>query len=226
VSAAGPLAPAAPASAAGAGRVRRPSRLRRAVVVGTALIAVAAASGCASGIKAETSRERPTIDGIGGAIGTITIRNAYVGGPAEAGGSVPVLLALFNNGNNPDRLVNVTSPEATASSVPADITLASGGQQLLYTPERAPRLTGLTQEARVAEIVPLVLTFERAGELHLEVPVQGVPEELLREPAAPAPAAPPPAPAGSAAPGASAAPQASATPAGGASPSATPSITP
>ncbi len=233
MSAAGPLASLTPARmtpAAPGGRSRprsRSARLRRAAVVGTALFAVAAASGCAAGVQAETSRERPGIDGSGAAIGTITIRNTYVGGPVDRGGSAPVLLALFNNGPEPDRLVNITSPEASGSQVAPDITLPSGGQQLLYTADRAPRLTGLTEPAEIGQIVPLVLTFERAGEVRMQVPVQGVPEELLRQSApaqsAPAPAAPAPAatPSPGASPGASASPAASASPgAPGASPAA------
>jgi copper(I)-binding protein len=205
--------------------------MRRTAVVGTAVLAVLGVTGCAAGIRAETSRQRPTIDGIGTAVGTITVRNSYVGGPVEVGGSAPVLLSVFNNGPEPDRLVNVTSPEATGSTVPADLTLPPGGSQLLYSAERAPRLTGLTQPARVAEIVPLVLTFERAGEVRYEVPVQGVPEELLREPAAAAPPPAAPAPAAPApaapAPGTSAAPSASPGAASAApSPSASPSVAP
>ena len=80
-------------------------------------------AGCAAGIQAETSRERPTIDGVGGAIGTLTIRNAYVGGPAENGGSAPVLLSVFNDGTEPDRLVSVSSPGGRRRHRPADTTL-------------------------------------------------------------------------------------------------------
>jgi copper(I)-binding protein len=205
--------------------------------VAAAAVAVAALvplTACSAGINAETSRERPTIDGIGSAIGPLTIRNTYVGGPAEQGASVPLLTSIFNNGTEPDRLVSISSPEAGGGTVPADSTLPPGGSQLFYTPEKVARLTGVTVPVRPGEIVPIVLTFERAGELRMSVPVSPVGEELLRESAPPAPpasAAPSAAPSAgaSAAPsaGASAAPAAS--PSAGApapTPSATPSITP
>jgi hypothetical protein len=219
----GPVATASP-------RTRRSRRC----LVAVAVAALVPLTACSSGINAETSRERPTIDGIGSAIGPLTIRNTYVGGPAEQGASVPLLTSIFNNGSEPDRLVSISSPEAAAGTVPADTTLPPGGQQLFYTPEKVARLTGVTMPVRVGEIVPIVLTFERAGELRMSVPVSPVGEELLRAPAPAAPApAPPASPAPSAAAPAGASPSAgapSASPSPGApaspSPSASPSITP
>jgi copper(I)-binding protein len=205
--------------------------------VAAAAVAVAALvplTACSAGINAETSRERPTIDGIGSALGPLTIRNTYIGGPAEQGASVPLLTSIFNNGTEPDRLVSISSPEAGGGTVPADSTLPPGGSQLFYTPEKVARLTGVTVPVRPGEIVPIVLTFERAGELRMSVPVSPVGEELLRESAPPAPpagAAPSAAPSAgaSAAPAAGASAAPSAAPSAGApapTPSATPSITP
>ncbi|MDQ1635387.1 MAG: hypothetical protein QOJ32_2196 [Frankiaceae bacterium] len=225
-----PVAPVAVATTASP-RTRRPIQCLAAVAV-AALVPLTA---CSSGINAETSRERPTIDGIGSAIGPLSIRNTYIGGPAEQGASVPLLTSIFNNGTEPDRLVSISSPEAGAGTVPADTTLPPGGQQLFYTPDKVARLTGVTIPVRVGEIVPIVLTFERAGELRMSVPVSPVGEELLRVAAPPAPAPPPPAsPAPSAAAPAGASPSAAAptgaSPSPGApaspSPSASPSITP
>jgi copper(I)-binding protein len=179
-----------------------------------------ALTGCSAGIQAETSRERPTIDGIGSAIGTLTIRNAYVGGPAEPGGEAPVLLSVFNNGTQPDRLVSISSPDAGAGTVPTDVTLPPGGQQLLYTADRAARLTGLTQPAQVGSIVPVVLTFERAGQLRLSLPVSPVPPEVLSGDAASATPSASPAPTGAPSdqPSAAAAASASASPYSGITP--------
>ncbi len=209
-------APAVPASSW--------TRRRRLAVVAVAVAALVPLSACSAGINAETSRERPTIDGIGSAIGPLTIRNTYVGGPAEQGASVPLLLSVFNDGSDPDRLVSISSPDAGGATVPADAALPPGGQLLAYTPAKAARLTGLTMPVRVGGIVPIVLTFERAGELHMSVPVTPVGQDLLNggpsasasaSPSASASAAPS---SGSAGPG----PSASASP----SASATPSITP
>jgi copper(I)-binding protein len=154
-----------------------------AAAVAAALVPIA---GCSSGIQAETSRERPTIDGVGNAVGTLTLRNMYVGGPAEQGQTAPVLMSVFNNGTEPDRLLNVSSPEAAGSSVPPDVTLPSGGQQLLYTVDRAPRLTGLNQAIRPGQIVSVVFTFERSGELRVDLPVSPVTPDLLQNGESPA----------------------------------------
>jgi copper(I)-binding protein len=195
-------------------------RSRRWAVATVAAVALVPLAGCAAGVRAETSRERPTIDGIGSAVGTLSIRNAYVGGPAENGASAPVLLSVFNNGTEPDRLVGISSPVAGSSSVPADTTLAPGGQQLFYTAGRTPRLTGLTSAVKPGQIVPVVLSFEKAGELRMSLPVSAVPPEILSSGESASPSA-----SASATPSASASPGASASPSAGASgsPSASPS---
>jgi copper(I)-binding protein len=201
-------------SAAGSRTSVRPARWRRRALAAGAVAALVSMTGCAAGIQAETSRERPTIDGIGSAIGTLTIRNAYVGGPVEPGGNAPVLLSVFNNGTQEDRLVGISSPEAGSGTVPSDVTIPSGGQQLLYTPDRAARLSGTTAPMRPGEIVPVVLTFERAGQLRMSLPVVAVGQDLLQPSASAAPSA-----ADSTGASPSASPSASAIPA---TPSATP----
>lgn len=211
-------------SAAGSRTSVRPARWRRRALAAVAVAALVPMTGCAAGIQAETSRERPTVDGIGSAIGTLSIRNAYVGGPVENGGSAPVLLSVFNNGVDPDRLVGISSPEAGSGTLPPDLTLPSGGQQLLYTPDRVGRLEGVTVPMHPGEIVPVVLTFERAGQLRMSLPVSSVGPELLSagSSASPAPSASPSAsPSGSASPTASPSAAASAAPATP-SPSASP----
>lgn len=193
----------------------RPSRRRRFVLVAAAVTALIPLSGCAAGIQAETSRERPTIDGIGSAIGTLTIRNAYVGGPAEAGGSAPLLLSVSNDGNQTDSLVGISSPDAASVTLPPDLELPPGGQILLYTADRTAHLTGLTMPVRVGQIVPVVLTFERAGQLPMSLPVSPVPPEVLAAASTPATATPGPSPSGSALPSATPTGASSAQPSAG-----------
>lgn len=220
------------------GRALRPRRW--ATAVAAFAVAVVPLSACAAGINAETSRERPTIDGIGSAVGTLTVRNAYIGGPGEAGGSAPLLLSVFNNGTEPDRLVSISSPVAESATVPTESELRAGGQQRYYEAGRTARLTGLKEELRVGQTAEVVLAFERAGELRMTIPVSAVPPEVLEagaEPAAPEAPAPgaappeaaPPAPEGSAAPSAPAeagAPAPSGQPSPAATPSAPASIAP
>lgn len=217
-------------SAAGSHTSVRPTRWRRRALAAVAVAALVSMTGCAAGIQAETSRERPTVEGVGSAIGTLTIRNAYVGGPVENGGSAPVLLSLFNDGTQPDRLVGISSPQAGAGTVAPDVTLPPGGQQLLYTPDRVPRLTGVTTPMHPGGIVPVMLTFERAGQLQMSLPVVEVGPELLQggAPAGPTPPAPPGASPASptASPAASPAGGAAATPPASPNASPTPTVSP
>lgn len=223
MSAAGPVRPR---PVAGPARPRRAARSTRRLAAALAAVALVPLSGCAAGIQAETSRQRPTIDGIGSAIGTLTVRNTYVGGPVEPGGSAPLLTSIFNGGNEPDRLVSVTSPESGPATLPAETTIPPGGQQLFYSPERVLRLPAVTVPMRPGEIVPIVLTFERAGELRMSVPVSPVAPEVLAEPAGGGEGAPPPAPSASPSGPAAPAPEGSAAPSPSASPAAPGSPTP
>jgi len=170
---------------------QRPSRSNGLVLLAalTALTGLTAvgASGCAAGIQAETSRERPTINSVGGAVGAITLRNVYVGGPGRQGGSIPVLFAAFNGGNDPDQLTGVSSPVAAQAAAPSQLTVAPG-EATYYNPgSSTPRLTGLRNPLRVGQQVAVTLTFQRAGSVTLEVPVEAVPEADLS--ASPSPSA-------------------------------------
>jgi len=170
---------------------------RGAATLAVVLLAATGAAGCGAGIQAETSRERPTINSVGAAVGNITVRNAYVGGPGRTGGSIPVLFAAYNGGTEPDQLTGVSSPIAAQAVAPSQVAIAPG-QGTIYNPGGgAPRLTGLRSPLLVGQQVQLTLNFQRAGSVTIEVPVEGVPEaDLSASPSASASA--------SASPGASA----------------------
>lgn len=139
------------------------------------MLAAGGAAGCGAGIQAETSRERPTINSVGAAVGNITVRNIYVGGPGQQGGSVQVLFAAYNGGTEPDQLTGVSSPVAAQATAPAQVSIAPG-QGTIYNPGTgAPRLTGLRSPLLVAQQVQLTLTFQRAGSVTVEAPVEPVP---------------------------------------------------
>lgn len=196
------------------------------VALSVALLTAAGAGGCATGIQAETSRERPSTNGVGAAVGPITLRNIYVGGPGQPGGSIPVLFAAFNGGNEPDQLTGVSSPVAAQAVAPAQLTVMPR-EPTFYNPGTStPRLSGLRRPVLVGQQVPLTLTFQRAGSVTIEVPVDAVPEADLS--ASPSPSAPVSAGASSsakAAPSAPAAPPSGSASAGG-SPSPSPSPSP
>jgi len=128
---------------------------------------------CAAGYQAETSRERTTLTSVQGVKGNLSIRNVFVAGPADAGGSLPLYLAAFNGGNTDDQLLSISSPSASGGSVPSSNKIP-GGSSLFYNAGFAavPQLTGLKNKALVGQTVTVTLTFAQAGELTLQVPIE------------------------------------------------------
>jgi copper(I)-binding protein len=102
------------------------------------------------------------------------------------GGTGGVFLTIRNTGNSADRLLSASSPLPSAAElhttvrdgdvmrmqpvqaieVPAggSVTLRPGGLHLM--------LVGLSAPMRVGEAVPVTLTFEHAGAITVQVPVQ------------------------------------------------------
>jgi copper(I)-binding protein len=105
---------------------------------------------------------------------------------AVQGGTGGVFLTIRNTGNSADRLLSASSPLPRAAElhttvrdgdvmrmqpvqaieVPAggSVTLRPGGLHLM--------LVGLSAPMRVGEAVPVTLTFEHAGAITVQVPVQ------------------------------------------------------
>lgn len=157
-----------------------------------------ALAACDAGAGAQTSRPYQPTDGASTVLQDIAIRNAFVLGPAPnqtlpAGGSAGMFLGLANNGA-PDRLLQVAAP-GTASSVKLPqgaVTLPMHQPVLLTGPVPRVVLEKLTRPLGAGQTIPMVLYFQNAGTLTLNVPV--VPRSAyyttLSPPASPAPAQP------------------------------------
>jgi copper(I)-binding protein len=152
----------------------RPGRRLACVAVLAAVTAVPLAA-CAAGYQAETSRERTTLTSVSGAKGALTLRNVFFVGRASSGGALPLYLAIFNGGTSSDRLVSVSSPQASGGTVPSDTALPGGGQLVFNEGDAAvPQLTGLKSDVLVGQTVALTLTFAQTGDVTLTVPVEAV----------------------------------------------------
>lgn len=136
------------------------------------LVAAMALSGCAAGTDAVTSNARTSTNAVSGAVGTISIRNVYVVGPATSGGSAQVISAFFNGGVENDTLTSVSSPVAGTGEPPTQDVLTAGGANIYLAGGGAPTLTGLKQNLLVGQAVPVTFTFAKAGSVTLDVPVE------------------------------------------------------
>jgi copper(I)-binding protein len=154
-------------------RAARPGRL--VVLAIAALIPVLA--GCEAGNNAPTQQWHQPTDGAGIVHDNIAIRNVFVlgapiGATVPAGQSAGLFLALINDGS-PDKLVSITAPGTAASvALPGGVvSLASQQAVLLTGPEPQVILQDLTRPLIGGSSVLLVLNFQNAASVTLQVPV-------------------------------------------------------
>jgi copper(I)-binding protein len=155
---------------------------------------------CSAGQNAETTRETPDTAGVPGSVGSMVLDDVYLESPraVPTGGSVTLRGAFTNESPNPDRLIGVTTPEATAvellasdgTTAPAGIAVPGYGQVDATTGPVLIRLTGLRAPLSPEAIAPVTFQFATAGRGTIDdVPVSGVGSRGSRTSAsAPAPA--------------------------------------
>lgn len=154
--------------------------LRRAcAVAAVALIPVLA--GCEAGGSAPILHWHPPTNGASATIhtgsGEIAIRNAFIlGGTLTAtlptGGSAGMFVGLVNTGPR-DRLVRISAPgTATSVTLPKGGVLLEEDQSALLTgPAPELVLSGLRRSLTSGTYVPVLLTFQKAGTIRLDLPV-------------------------------------------------------
>lgn len=96
-------------------RLRGTGRPLLAVVAAVAL-PLSAVAACGSGLDATTRYKRTTSDAALGDVGPIAVRNVFIEEPGEggypSGSSARMFAYIYNNGVQPDRLVEVTADAA------------------------------------------------------------------------------------------------------------------
>lgn len=173
---------------------RRTQALRGlAVAAVTALVPVVA--GCEASAAAPTQQWHQPTPGASARVGDITISNLFVlGAPPQsslpAGSSAGVFLALTNSGAARDRLVGISAPGAARSVhlQQGGITLASQQTALLQGPAPAIILQHTTRPLDGGQDIRMVLDFQRAGSVTLQVPI--MPRAGYYTTYSPAPASP------------------------------------
>lgn len=136
--------------------------------------------------------DSPMLTTSGARIGDILLRDAQIAydGPVRggtvyrAGQDAPLRLTIINEGDDPDRLVAVSSRAAGsgviigAAALPGGHTLTAGMDEPVsaITPPGSSAvrivLRDLKTDVRAGLRYPVEFTFERAGQLRVELPVQ------------------------------------------------------
>jgi copper(I)-binding protein len=155
---------------------RRLSPRTAPVLLGVILLGLLA--GCYAGQDAATARETPDTPGVDGAVGSMVLDDVYLDTAATvpAGGSVTLRGAFTDQSLQPDRLVAVSSPIATAveflaqdgTPAPSGFEVPGAGQVDATTGAVLIRLTGLTGPLSPLAVVPITFQFATAGSVTLE----------------------------------------------------------
>lgn len=177
---------------------------RRRVLAATLLAVVPLATACGAGRNAATSIKRSVAEGQSADLGSMQIRDAYLGAPALGvyglGTDARLYLTIVNQGARPDALSAVSSTAASSVTLASDTTApatpavdptatvgtapglpAPGVSLPLQIPVVAPvqlepsgqylLLQGLKRRLFAAAYAPVTFTFDNAGSITLDVPV-------------------------------------------------------
>jgi copper(I)-binding protein len=176
---------------------RLPVRTKAAALTGALALAIGL-GGCGAGQHAQTAEQGLLSGGARGAAGSVVVRNARIvfTGPIPGdtvyrpGDDVPLQLSIVNEGDQPDRLVAVTSPIAADGFIVGD-TVIPGGHTLVAgydepaadvtLPDQTEidvTLTDVSTPIRSGLTYPVELDFARAGAVSLTLPVE-VPADVL-----------------------------------------------
>ncbi|SDF60684.1 Copper(I)-binding protein [Blastococcus aurantiacus] len=172
------------------------TRALRAAIVGVALFSPVALSACSAGQVTQTATQERDKVGAMAQVGDITLRQVELayprGGSYDAGDDAELTMAIVNTGEEADTLVSVegegfSSAEITGSSAEVNTAGAPAGSTPVATADEieiAPdttvfvgsgdlsvTLTGLDDGLTVGQHIPLVLTFENAGEVEISATV-------------------------------------------------------
>jgi copper(I)-binding protein len=143
--------------------------------------------GCAN----QTTPDVSAVDGaFGNAGNTIALRDVLIPNPHTpqeaypAGSTVPVLLAIVNQGNQADKLIAITSPAAsqvqmvgTTDIPPGDTVISTTSSTPTNAPAAGPMvlerlriMLTLNRVLRAGLNIPLTFEFQHAGTVTLGVP--------------------------------------------------------
>ena len=155
-------------------------RSRRRAAVGSLLVT---ASVALSGCGGDDQPVRVGGPGVEASVGDMALRNIRLDNPPagiyEIGSAALLGVAMVNEGGEDEQLVGVSGPDFTgavvdenpASSNPG-VTIPAGETVFTDGPDGPVLvLVGIDETLRSSESLPVTLTFERSGEVTVDVPV-------------------------------------------------------
>ena len=143
-------------------------------MVAAAALAPALAA-CEAGAGAQTSRPYDPTDGASTVLHDISIRNAFVLGPPpgqtlQAGQSAGMFLALVNDGPS-DTLLDIAAPGSGTVKLPHSAVALGMNRTVLLTGPVPQVVVKLSRPVTAGQSIPVILYFQNAGTISLNVPV-------------------------------------------------------
>ena len=124
--------------------------------------------------------------------GDITVKDPYARVSSAISKSGAAFMEIDNSGATPDRLISVTSDAAKVAELHTHVEGANGVMMMRAVPEGFPvaahgkhmlarggdhvMLMGLTKPLKEGDVIHITLTFEKAGKITVEVPVDNTRE--------------------------------------------------
>ena len=149
------------------------------LLIGALALLIPAIAGCEAGFNAPTLEFHPASAGVNATVNGIKINNVFVvsapsGSSVPAGSSAGMFLALFNGGTSDDQLVGASAPGSAASVELSGGTVSLPVQSAvnLTGPHPEVVLKGLTRPLSGGQAVRVILNFQHAGAVTLDVPVE------------------------------------------------------
>lgn len=168
---------------------RRPARRTRltAAAIALPLGLGAVLSGCSAGQITQTAEKRPAVEGAQAEIGELKVLNAHFVAPGdegkyESGDTVELELVVTTLGAA-DEITGIEVDGAAAQITPnSTIEVPADGMVVIGDNGEAKVEATMTDEVYPSALIPVVITFQDAGELTFEVPIAASLEEIPRDP--------------------------------------------
>jgi copper(I)-binding protein len=163
---------------------------------GALALLIPAIAGCEAGTDAPTLEFHSASTGAHTVFNRITITNVFVlaapsGSTTPTGSDAGLFLSLFNNGHE-DKLVSVSAPgyAATVNVTNSPVALPRLSSVNLTGPQPEVILSNLSKPLYGGQAIPVTLTFQNAGSVTLQVPVEAQSYSFATFSPAPSPAPP------------------------------------
>ena len=176
-----PLSSVAPLTAADTEQrgtaVSRTAPSPRRLLVVAVLASALALTGCASGKIAQTAQQVSAVSSGNGKIGDIDVLNVQFSTPSTPtasypkGGTAPLEIWVSNDSIDADTLTQATTPAAGKVEIQGTATVQPKSLEDFGTKYKIA-LTGLTAPIGYGVSVPVTFTFQRAGTITINVPVE------------------------------------------------------